>query len=480
MATPNRALSRAETLRPPGRLLLRAFVWFLAFASFLSAGAHASEQPADLPPDASGLVSVLFTALHGPAASHLRLAQQVERLDWLVGALPSERPAIHLSSEGFGFSGGRERNAVDNLRYSQAVPGPSFRRAQREFQRAAERLSDSRAEWVELDLLARTARAWIRWTHLLARGGVYAGRLDRLERALAIYSKRYELGEVAGSEVRQLEAQRASDLAAIELNRAAIRKARFEVASLSGMEPRPVDAKDFEALFRGLNGAAGLSKASSEDEGGGVAPFERRLEARLELDRSQAELFKRRAAGIPSLTLEYERVPELSDGSFRTPAFDALGFTLTVPIAVGRAHRERRSLAIAEIARAEGKSALGGQRIRFELDARWEDLRATERVLDSMESTRAQLETSEHSLHEQFRLGAIPYLTFLDGLKRLDEVRLQALDIERQWLESRIGIAQLSGDPIHFPPIAEVMVSRKSRFSNTGAGTSPMGEGRRD
>jgi hypothetical protein len=76
-------------------------------------------------------------------------------------------------------------------------------------------------------------------------------------------------------------------------------------------------------------------------------------------------------------------------------------------------------------------------------------LQETEPVLERLPRT-------ETSLSEQFRLGAISYLVYIDGMSRLDELRLQRIEASETLLQAKLDLAVLFGDPALFPiPDAE-------------------------
>ena len=55
------------------------------------------------------------------------------------------------------------------------------------------------------------------------------------------------------------------------------------------------------------------------------------------------------------------------------------------------------------------------------------------------------------SLSEQFRLGAISYLVYLDGFSRLDQVLQEAIDARHALLLARLELAGITGSDVFFP-----------------------------
>ena len=87
---------------------------------------------------------------------------------------------------------------------------------------------------------------------------------------------------------------------------------------------------------------------------------------------------------------------------------------------------------------------------------------ASERLRET-ESVRKRLPRTERSLNEQFRLGAISYLVFIDGLARLDDLRLQRIKAYETLLHARLELAMVLGDPSLFPlPIGESAIAQEA------------------
>ena len=104
-------------------------------------------------------------------------------------------------------------NAADSLRLRKEVRLFGQRSSARVYQRQAGEALDAEGRVALLELAAETGREWLELAAALERRALVAHRLERLDRALALHRKRLELGEVAGTEVRQLELQRARDSA---------------------------------------------------------------------------------------------------------------------------------------------------------------------------------------------------------------------------------------------------------------------------
>ena len=71
------------------------------------------------------------------------------------------------------------------------------------------------------------------------------------------------------------------------------------------------------------------------------------------------------------------------------------------------------------------------------------------------------IDDASRSLAEQYRLGAVSYLAYIDGLSRLEEVRLSNVEATRSLLTARLELAILLRDPSWFPLPAEVAEDRR-------------------
>ena len=72
-------------------------------------------------------------------------------------------------------------------------------------------------------------------------------------------------------------------------------------------------------------------------------------------------------------------------------------------------------------------------------------------MLERLGEIESELPAVEHSISERYRLGALAYLEYIDGLARLDEGRLQAIEARTEVLQSRLALALLTGDRSFFP-----------------------------
>jgi len=353
-------------------------------------------------------------------------------------------PFVAWTSEGVDDSFERSLNAQDALQLGLPfnLPGQS---------RAAGRYASLASEAAVLDRstlgihVAREVGAlWVERAAWLERLAVHRARLARIDEALALHEARYQQGEVSGSEVMQLDLEHvreSSQLAATEAEALGRLDRLRELCGEGCEDPRPGDLE----LLAGATRTPSDAELSAEAlESGALL---RQARAAAAARKAQSELDGATAFGRPEAAVEWEHVPSV-DGA---PSYDAWGVALSVPLPVGRAGRQLRAAAEAE-ALASDELVEGARRAlerrarvaRTEADAAGTRLSALTTAVDG-------LERIESSLRQQFRLGVSSYLVHLDGLNRLDEVRLETIAAREQLLLARLELASILADPAVFP-----------------------------
>ena len=179
-----------------------------------------------------------------------------------------------------------------------------------------------------------------------------------------------------------------------------------------------------------------------------------------------AEFEHRLAAGFPEGEIEVQRIPSV-DGS---ESFESFGFRIAVPLAFSRSVAEKRAAAEARTEAARWR--LEATRRDFEQRARAAHaaLEVHEASLADLAPLLAQLPRTERSLAEQFRLGAISYLVYLDGLGRLDQLRLDLARTRSEAALARFELATLTADATIFP-LAESAKAHSSALSPDASAT---------
>ncbi len=396
---------------------------------------------AELPSPARERVhDAMAAALDRAPASAVRARIEAERAAAVADVLPGGS-AVEWQTEGIDSGGSREANAADSLRLRKEVRLFGQRSSARAYQRQTDETLDAEGQVALLELAAETGREWLELAAALERRALVAHRLERLDRALALHRKRLELGEVAGTEVRQLELQRARDSA--ELTALTLQAAEHSglLQRRAGDVPSPREG-DLVALAEDLQPVPDEgAKASSSN------PFLEAAAARSLTAERRSEFVRKTAWGWTEAEAEIQRIP----ATFGVPSFDTFGFRIAVPLPFGNQGRARRAEAEAEAeaARAETKSA--GQELLRRLDMALRRVRSANTVLSEMAALAEGLPRTEQSLAEQFRLGAISYLIYIDGLSRLDELRADLVDTRLALLKARLELATLLADTQIFP-----------------------------
>jgi len=350
-------------------------------------------------------------------------------------------PYVELQQEGIDSNFDWQPNAQTTLRLGTAFNLPAHARARRE-------LKDASRAWVETvfntSILETTAGAGTRWLELAAveeRLGIARRRLGRLEKALDLQRVRLELGEIAGTDVTQIElawAGAVSTVNRLEADRAkAIEKLRWYCGAQCAL-PR---AGDLEELQN-----ATMSPSSNSDSEH-LSPLWLAIDLQATMESSDAQVMESTAWGRPEAELEWEHIPGLEGMS----SFDAFGVRFRFPLPTGSAGKRMREAAAAR--RIKADADLHAR--HAELKARFAGARAAaesaETTLERLDPVLRDIEDSEHSLAEQFRLGAISYLVYIDGVSRFDDIRLEAVDARAALLRDRLDMAVLKADAAYFP-----------------------------
>ncbi len=352
-------------------------------------------------------------------------------------------PSIGYLREGIGSSFDRQLNSQDTVSIDIPFNGPGQGSRARRLTDAAGLRTVALKRVAVLDVVRVVGEEWVRTAALADRLEVVRTRLDHLDKALILQNKRLELGEVAGTEVMQLELARAAEASKRAGLEADAESGRHRMKALCGdgcVFPAPGDLVAIQSSL----GSRSQVRGAVDFE---TAPGVRGVMSDKALAEAQADLTAATIWGRPSVGVEWEHIPSL-DG---IEGWDALGLQLTVPLPFGRSGKrqveeaEARSRAAAAWAEAE----------MVEIQARYEwvrsEFRGAEARLAALNPVLNRLERTEFSLGEQFRLGAVSYLVYIDGLSRLDGVQLEAVDARERLLQSRLRLAVLLDDAGLFP-----------------------------
>jgi len=352
-------------------------------------------------------------------------------------------PFLEWQSEGLGGSG-REANAADYLRVGVPFNFPGQTGKARALVRTTESWVVAAQDVAVLSTAAEVSRRWLDVAAAVELEALSAARLERLDDALNLQEARFQLGEIAGTEVRQLNLEHVSESSRLASIRADVAMAEAALRELCGQDWGMILRGDLAALtVVSRTPDAMLLSAENLTEG----PVVRQALGGAERERSASELVSATAWGRAEIEAEWERIPPI-DGF---PGFDAWGFRLTVPLPLGAAGHRQREVARARADAADAALDVTRREVRRSAEqalavatSAADRLRALEPALDG-------LPVAVHSLAEQFRLGAISYLAYIDGLSRFDRIVEETIDARKTLLRARLDLAVLLGDPSIFP-----------------------------
>jgi len=390
------------------------------------------------------IAAVVLAAWRGP-----ELAGAKAGLDFEAAA---SRVQVHLGSpyaeverEGIGWDFEPEPTAVWSLRFGIPFNWPGQGSAVGNFIEATDRRVTVESRLAALDLAERAVAAWLDLAATGERIGVLESQLGHLVGALGLQRKRLELGEVSGHEVSQLELERARLVTELATLRSTNASAAAALHRLSGADaPRPngpvLDRLlDQMPPFSWDDGAAAVAMEDSPWLVASAAEVERR--------RLEGKQAGRTAFGRPEFEVTWARVPDVGD----LDGFDAAGLRLKVPLPLGQAGKRRRAESEAGVRHALARQ----QQTRWMLEARMAEAatRLTEASISlaTLSEVEDELADVQYSLDQQYRLGVISYLGYLDGVRRLDDVRVQAIIARHAELRARLELAVLTGDKSLFP-----------------------------
>jgi outer membrane protein TolC len=268
--------------------------------------------------------------------------------------------------------------------------------------------------------------------------------MERLDAALNLQEARYQLGEIAGTEVRQIDLEHVSESSRLADARARRLAAEAALTELCGTGWAEVQKGDLAALVEASD-TPDPERVSGDRLGQG--PLIDLFEGDAGLARSSAELAAATAWGRASIEAEWERIPAIEG----LPSYDAWGFTISVPLPIGAAGHRQREQARARVDRADAELEAARLRIKRAAEQALADAEGARRRLSALEPALEDLSFVDHSLGEQFRLGAISYLAYIDGLSRFDRIVEEAISARLDLLEARLELAVLLGDFSLFP-----------------------------
>jgi len=378
----------------------------------------------------------------GPDLERAIAGLEVARAEAIVRRNPGS-PYIELASEGIASSD--RPNAISYLRLGTPFNGLRQSSRSRALLETTDAYTIAAGTTAAIEVAELTAGTWIELAARTDELEVRRRQLERLDAALALQRQRLDVGEISGSELTQLALERARLISLVAEQR--VRQARLmnDLRQLSGPDVSLPVADDLARLDAELDEKT-FDPTNIEKWINSSAQLR---SARLEADRIrvEGELAGATARGRPEFELSWEHTH-----SFEVlPSYDTLGARVRMPLPLGNASKVQRAR-FNQLAR---QADVDVERLRRNLNARLlaavETVEATEESLEAIESMEDELPMIERSLSEQFRFGAISYLVYIDGLSRLDEVRVQAIAARHAELGARLSLATISGDHSLFP-----------------------------
>jgi len=418
----------------------------LLAAAVLATLTAAAGAETELSRDAVAMDKVRAT-MQTAVAEAPQMTVRLSQLGAEVASLRSETgagaPILTWQSEGVGGGFERNPNAADYLRLSLPFNRPWLLGTNRDLRQAAERWLVTGQRATALEVAGLTGQRWLDLAAATARARLAEVRLDRLDKALLIQRKRFELGEISGSERRQVELQQARESAILQQSQALMSAIQYELELLApGGFPSPV-AEDLAGLVESTATPADVPAEQLLLQ----APFLQFAETGAEVARLEAKRQRGAVWGQPEVEVEWERIPDLDV----IEGFDSFGFRLAFPLPVGKKGRQQALATEQSANAAAAEQALMQQRLKSRFQAAMATARGAEAALAALEPSVAEVESTGRSLGEQFRLGAISYLIYLDGFSRLDEVVQRAIEARHQLLAARLELTEIVGTDVYFP-----------------------------
>jgi outer membrane protein TolC len=376
-------------------------------------------------------------------------ALRAERAELTASAAASRleaapgNPYLEWQSEGLGGSG-RQPNAADYLRVGTPFNLPGQIGRARDLVESTEGWVSTATGVASIQTVAEASRRWLALAGAVELEALSTARMERLDAALNLQEARYQLGEIAGTEVRQIDLEHVSESSRLADARARRIAAEAALTELCGTGWAEVRRGDLAAL---VDASVTPDADRVTDDRLELGPFIDLYTGEAELARATAELTAATAWGRAAIEAEWERIPAIEG----LPSYDAWGFTIAVPLPVGAAGHRQREQARARADQADAALEAARLRIRLAVERALADAEGARQRLRALEPALQDLSFVDRSLGEQFRLGAISYLAYIDGLSRFDRIVEEAIDARLALLEARLELAVLFGDPSLFP-----------------------------
>ncbi len=427
--------------------------WFvLGIGVLFMSGAAWSAQPptgpvADRLPGIAieRLLASMQEAVDAAPQSRARLAGLEAEAEETKAEAASSAPVIAWQREGIGSSFSRQPNSIDYLKLAKTYNFPWQKSAGNRVVEDADRWESVEAISIVYSEAMAAGSDWLSLAAATEDLAIAKRRLEQLTRALAIQNQRFELGEVSGSEVTQLRLARLGESARLREQEVQVRLTQARLrARVVNDELDPV-LGDLESLVR-----LDVTRLPMEDGLGSLvesSPAVQAARLRANLEEANSRLIRRISWGRPAAEIEWERVPDMGE----IEGFSAFGFHLAFPLPFGKAAQRTAAAADARAASATQELELIHREVTSWLHNELATGLGAEETLEELVPELAGLPRARESLSQQFALGAVSYLVYLDGLARLDEVELQGVQARHVLLTARLSMALLLAHDSLFP-----------------------------
>ena len=388
---------------------------------------------------------VALAAWSGPDLESVRAGLDAEtaalRLENHPGA-----PYTELAREGISQFFSPAQNASYYLRLGTPFNAPWNHGSRHDAITATERYVAAGERAAALETAGKAVDAWLELAAAEARLAVRQAQLDRLQTALVLQHRRLELGEISGAEVTQLELERLRLSGEVQAHRLERTAARGELRRLAGAAAPPPQPGDLRALHGTLSNRGGPEVAGEDALDDSPALVAATLDAeRIRLDGERA---RKTVWGRPEAEISWEHIPTIDE----TDGFDAIGLRFSFPLPFGGLGKRQAAESTARHRQADAERERTRRELAARIDTETATARAADEVLADLDAVESDLPAVEHSISERYRLGVTPYLEYIDGLARLDEVRMQAIEARLAALRSRLGAGGADRRPGAVPP----------------------------
>lgn len=420
---------------------MRVFRKIVFVCALCAAGAAAAGEPGSA---ARARVSMSMGAAvqSSPASAAARSGVEGDAAGALRTGAPGS-PWVEWQREGVGPSLKHRLNSQTTVRAGTPFVAPWSWGGRSRLRSAVSGWRAAAIRTVELEAAAEAGERWLQLGAAVERRAITKSRVSRLDKAVALQRKRLEFGEISGMELSQIELEQARWSARLLAANQEVAVARELLEELCGDRcrlPQLGDLAELVAVTR--TPERGVVRARLE-----VAPMWRTADEQARLEQARWKVAGQAAPGLPEIEAEWERVPALEG----LPAYDALGVRLRVPLMPGSEARAARAEAEFRAREARDRLRAVRERLRRTLNGRLEQAEASMKRLAALEDVLGREVRTELALAEQFRLGAASYLVYIDGLGRLDDVRLEAVEARFALLQARLELATMFADREIFP-----------------------------